>query len=154
MTNGKFQGSNTADFSSGVADLYTIASQPAEGWNQVTITNTTSFRYVRYVTPANGYLNVAEIEFYGTSKSAVKGATTGTNSVFSSNMIVYPNPATNRIYFSENVSEAGLFSFQGQQILSACHVNSLDVNFLSKGLYIVRIVTADGTQKSTKLEIR
>jgi len=70
MTNGKFQGSSTADFSSGVVDLYTIANQPPLAWSQQTITNTTSFRYVRYLSPNIGYGNVAEVEFYGTSGSS------------------------------------------------------------------------------------
>jgi len=70
MTNGKFQGSSTADFSSGVVDLYNITAQPPLAWSQPAITNTTSFRYVRYLAPENGYGNVAEVEFYGTGGSS------------------------------------------------------------------------------------
>ncbi|MDL2143844.1 Ig-like domain-containing protein [Flavobacterium tructae] len=65
MTGGKFQGSNVADFSSGVVDLYTIPSVPILGWNEVTVSNDTAFRYVRYLSPAGGYCNVAEIVFCG-----------------------------------------------------------------------------------------
>jgi uncharacterized protein YjdB len=154
MTGGKFQGSSVSDFSSGVVDLYTIASQPSEYWNQVTITNTSSFRYVRYITPTNGYLNVAEIEFYGSVKSSVKGHTTISNNVSSDNIIVYPNPANKAINISGDVSEVGLYSLQGKKIVSVNHKNILDVSFLSKGLYIVCVTDMLGNKKSVKLEIR
>jgi hypothetical protein len=47
-----------------VVNLYTIANG-ASGWSDVTITNPGTFRYVRYLSPANSYGNVSEIEFYG-----------------------------------------------------------------------------------------
>lgn len=65
MVDGKFQGSNTADFSSGVVDLAVISTEPKYDWNCITVSNTSSFRYVRYISPENGYGNVAEIGFYG-----------------------------------------------------------------------------------------
>ena len=63
MTSGVFQGSN-AGTNSGFADLCSVASTPAYAWNEVTSTNTAAFRYLRYYGPANGYCNIAEIEFY------------------------------------------------------------------------------------------
>lgn len=66
MNGGKFQGSNTPDFSSGVVDLASISSTPAVEWNCITISNTNSFKFVRYLSPNNSQGNVAEVEFYGT----------------------------------------------------------------------------------------
>ena len=64
MVGGRFQGSDTADFSSGVVDLFTVASQPLGG--QLTERAVDgSFRYVRYLAPAGTYGNVAEVEFRG-----------------------------------------------------------------------------------------
>ncbi|BFM42578.1 hypothetical protein CFS9_12190 [Flavobacterium sp. CFS9] len=88
MTGGKFQGSNVADFSSGVVDLYTIPSVPILGWNEVTVSNSTAFRYVRYLSPAGGYCNVAEIEFCGLDN------TPKTNITAPVNAAVYIAPAT------------------------------------------------------------
>ena len=49
MASGIFEGSNTADFSSGVFTLHQISSTPPAGWSQVTIIDTTAvFRYVRF----------------------------------------------------------------------------------------------------------
>ncbi|HEY8401850.1 MAG TPA: Ig-like domain-containing protein, partial [Cytophagaceae bacterium] len=69
MVGGKFQGSNVADFSSGVVDLYTINTTPSVAWTEVTINSNQAFRYVRYLSPANGYCNIAEAQFCGTITS-------------------------------------------------------------------------------------
>gem|GEM_PF-1652584 len=67
MTGGKFQGSNTST-TSGFVDLATIQSEPADGaWSELTVSDTGSYRYIRYLAPDNGYGNVAELEFYSNS---------------------------------------------------------------------------------------
>jgi chitodextrinase len=66
MVGGIFQASNTADFSSGVVDLYTVSAQPADGYTSQTVSAAGSYRYVRYLAPANSWGNIAEVEFYGT----------------------------------------------------------------------------------------
>lgn len=67
MVGGIFQGANQADFSDAVT-LYTITSQPAKGvFTSVDLTNTTAFRYIRYLSPNDGFGNVAELEIYGYS---------------------------------------------------------------------------------------
>ncbi len=77
MVGGIFQGSNTADFSSGVVNLYTITSQPPSGsYALAAVSNYTGFRYLRYLGPTNGSCNVAEVVFYGVS---VPAAPTGVN---------------------------------------------------------------------------
>ena len=73
MNGGLFQGSNTADFSSGVVTLHTISGTPPVAFATVTISNGTSFRYVRYLAPNNSYGNVAELEFYrGTASTSLQ----------------------------------------------------------------------------------
>jgi fibronectin type 3 domain-containing protein len=76
---GLFQGANVPDFSTGVVTLYTIPSTPSEGVLTVrAISNPTAFRYLRYIGPANGFCNVAEVEFWsantGTPPPAVPTA--------------------------------------------------------------------------------
>ena len=69
MPGGKFQGSTD-----GVTytDLYTISSQPADGqWTTVTVTaDPKSYRYLRYLSPAGSYGNIAELEFYSSTSPA------------------------------------------------------------------------------------
>ena len=61
MVGGKFQGSN--DLNSWT-DLATISSLPSLSWNELSVSNTTAYRYVRYLSPNGGWGNVAEVEFY------------------------------------------------------------------------------------------
>lgn len=75
MIGGKFQGSNTADFSSGVEDLATITIEPTLEWNCITVNNNSSYKYVRYICASGGIGNVAEIEFYGKEMVAPSGVT-------------------------------------------------------------------------------
>ena len=65
MTGGVFQASNTADFSSGVVTLHTVSSTPSSGWQSVNVSASSAYRYVRYVTPAGGGCNIAQLMFYG-----------------------------------------------------------------------------------------
>lgn len=66
MLYGTFQGSNTADFSSGVVQLAKVETRPLpDVYTTLMVTNPGTFRYLRYLSPNDGYANVAEIKFYG-----------------------------------------------------------------------------------------
>jgi hypothetical protein len=66
MVGGIFQGSNSADFSSGNVTLYKITSAPKAGvLTLVPVTSWSAFRYVRYLGPSNSYCNIAELKFFG-----------------------------------------------------------------------------------------
>jgi hypothetical protein len=66
MVGGMFQASNTADFSSGVVNLYTVTSNPPSNTlTTVTLNVTGNYRYVRYIGPANACCNISELVFYG-----------------------------------------------------------------------------------------
>lgn len=67
MVGGVFQGANQSDFSDAVT-LYTVSALPVSGmFTTVNISNTSAFRYVRFLSPDNGWGNVAELEFLGYS---------------------------------------------------------------------------------------
>lgn len=67
MAGGVFQASNSTDFSTAVT-LYTIpTAPPSDHLTTVKINNTTAYRYVRYLAPANSYGDVGELEFFGYS---------------------------------------------------------------------------------------
>jgi hypothetical protein len=68
MVGGIFQGSNSATFTTSVVNLYTITTAPPVGTlTTVSLSNTTAYRYVRYIGPANSYCNIAEAQFFGTA---------------------------------------------------------------------------------------
>jgi hypothetical protein len=69
MIGGKFQVATTADFSSGVVDLYTIDTKPkAAGLTTISLPATATgkgVRFVRYLAPSGSAGNVAEVTFVG-----------------------------------------------------------------------------------------
>jgi hypothetical protein len=85
MNGGIFQASNSSTFASGVVNLYTIASNanPSSlALTTQTVSNTNGYRYVRYLSPANSYGDVAEIQFFGKAYTGLvqfTGTTIGTS---------------------------------------------------------------------------
>ncbi len=65
MVGGKFQSSTTKDFVKPV-DLFVIKDEPAVGSfaELKTLLSKDAFQFVRYLSPDDGWGNVAEIEFY------------------------------------------------------------------------------------------
>jgi hypothetical protein len=66
MRDGVFEGANQKDFSD-AQTLHTIVKRPERCFNVVKLKRKTLFRYVRYVSPPEGFCNVAEIKFLGTN---------------------------------------------------------------------------------------
>lgn len=65
MVSGVFQGASAGDFSTGVVNFLTINAPPAaSAQTAVLLGNSTAFRYVRYLSPAGSYGNVADIRFF------------------------------------------------------------------------------------------
>jgi hypothetical protein len=74
MVGGLFQGANKPDFSDAVT-LFTIAAAPSYStYTAQPISNTNYFQYLRYLGPASGSCDVAELQFFG--MSGLPGATT------------------------------------------------------------------------------
>ncbi|MFT5524098.1 MAG: hypothetical protein ACI9HK_002049, partial [Pirellulaceae bacterium] len=72
MVGGKFQGSNSADFSAkDVVELLEVTAVPARGWVSHNLSSTNALRYVRYLPPENAYGNIAELEVRGPSTGTV-----------------------------------------------------------------------------------
>jgi len=90
MVGGRFEGANVPDFSTGVVTLLTITTTPPEGvLTSRTINNANAFRYVRYIGPANGYCNVAEVEFWTSTSPNPPPAPPSGLTVYLSNRIAY-----------------------------------------------------------------
>ncbi|MBC8035536.1 MAG: hypothetical protein H7Y03_15410, partial [Chitinophagaceae bacterium] len=65
LPGGKIQGANSPDFSD-AADLFTITLSPLENiYNVARFTNSNFYQYYRFLSPNEGYGNIAEIEFWG-----------------------------------------------------------------------------------------
>ena len=62
--------------------------------------------------------------------------------------LIYPNPASNNIKFSKNINErityVKIYNQFGQQIICEQNIlNSVDISKLSRGIYIIEIMTID-----------
>lgn len=70
---------------------------------------------------------------------------------------VYPNPAVNRVYFTEKVIKLDILNMQGQRQLSADFLQAktpLDVSSLTAGTYIIRYINQQGMMRSSQLLIQ
>ncbi|WP_291285607.1 Ig-like domain-containing protein [Flavobacterium sp.] len=139
MNGGKFQGSNIADFSSGVVDLYTIPSIPVLKWNEVALSNETAFRYVRYLSPAGGYCNVAEIEFCGLNIVPKVNITAPANAA------TYVAPAAINIAADVNGSVSKIEFYIGASLIGTSTSSPYNYNLtgISGGTYNLTAKTYD-----------
>ena len=135
MTGGVFQGSNDGtDFT----NIYTIPSAPGYTWNSINVN--VNYRYVRYLSPANGYCNVAEIEFWNFSSP--------TNSLQeidnSNNLQIAPNPVKAGEAVTVDGCEHGviqIYNLNGELTCSNTVANGEFVlpASVKSGLYIVSV---------------
>jgi hypothetical protein len=77
LVGGKLQGSNE-NATSGFVDLAIISKKPPEGrWLEITFSNKTPYRYLRFFAPQESWANIAELEFYN-GKTKITGTPYGT----------------------------------------------------------------------------
>jgi hypothetical protein len=66
MVGGIFEASNDPTFSTGVTILYTVTSAPSDGLTTQDVSVSATYQYVRYISPAGSYGNIAEMQIFGT----------------------------------------------------------------------------------------
>lgn len=80
--------------------------------------------------------------------------TTGISSQeLNNSILIYPNPATNKINTSIEVSEMRLFTLQGQLLRTSNNSSTLNVSDINKGMYLVLLIDKNGNRQSKKVEI-
>lgn len=76
MKQGKFQGSNTADFSN-ATDLFVFDEITNGNWYDIPIKETGKYRYLRYLSPVGSYGNINELCFFDEKGDTIKGEVIG-----------------------------------------------------------------------------
>jgi hypothetical protein len=76
MVNGVFEGANRSDFSDAKV-LHTVTKMDGACFHSTKIRSLEPYRYVRYLSPGNGYGNVAEIVFYNDKGEKLGGTPFG-----------------------------------------------------------------------------
>lgn len=80
MWNGKFQGSNHANFSD-AKDLYTYEGMTEACWYQRKVTDEGRYRFLRYMGPKGSYCNINELLFFDKDGQKIRGKIIGTDGV-------------------------------------------------------------------------
>lgn len=96
MQQGVFEGANRIDFFDKKV-LYIIKDMPGTNYEKIGITDTTLYRYLRYVSPKGGHCNVSEILFLGKKNRKLDGKVIGASGSW------YNSPATADKAFDGNM---------------------------------------------------
>jgi hypothetical protein len=131
-------------------DAYFKITNDFTGDKKVFATNTFDFTSTKttvviYVRPINTINTDTEIFF--DNISLVKKATASVNDVFSSKISIYPNPANEfvQISTSETITGVEVYNLIGKRVISSSKLtnNKIDVSNLSKGVYILKVMSND-----------
>jgi len=63
----------------------------------------------------------------------------------------YPNPANDKIYFSQKQKSVTVFTIEGKKINSTLKNKEIDISELPKGVYLLQIQTIENTVITQKL---
>jgi hypothetical protein len=105
-------------------------------------TTTTAVIYVRSTDAIDG-----SNEVFFDNISLVKKATASINDVFSSKISIYPNPANDFLQVSseETITGIEVYNLIGKKVISKSKLinNKIDVSHLSKGVYVLKVLSND-----------
>lgn len=118
MIGGKFQGTNSPGFTSNVTTFYEVNSKPPLEWNCINISIDQTFKYIRYVSPVDGYGNVSEVEFYGT------GITYAPSVSLKNKMLVFPNPFSNSLEIKHQLKNITVSVSNSAGIIIPCKIEN------------------------------
>ena len=95
---------------------------------------------------SDGYVNVqGTLGSYFGSTISISGSAVGIESVKTSKVKIYPNPATTQLNVTaEDVKNIQVVDLNGCIVMERSQTGMLDVSSLEKGVYMVRVFTERG----------
>jgi hypothetical protein len=90
MKGGKFEFANRSDFSDAIT-VHTVETTDL-GYNTSSVKYKSTYRYARYVSPADARCNISELEFYGNNgklQGVVMGTSGATDKVFDGDVYTF-----------------------------------------------------------------
>ncbi len=151
LKNGKFEIADNPNFTNQTL-LYQVIEQPSFQYYLAKIDNTESGRYVRYISPSDGFGNISEVEFYGKkigSNSDKNLANKNEPSIFIDRNSHIINISFNETIVTERI--INLFSTTGsviKQVITKEQNALIAYNNIAKGSYIVQINSNDSNYRT------
>jgi len=105
--------------------------------------------YIRLYDANGGLLfNIGGATFDSEVNAMVQVTPVGVEEHNQDEVSVYPNPATDVLHIDgDNIQGVAVYNLQGQCVMTETgNVNELSVSNLSRGMYIVKVTTADGVR--------
>ncbi|HQF28824.1 MAG TPA: T9SS type A sorting domain-containing protein, partial [Bacteroidia bacterium] len=127
-------------------DGYNTITQQVDGAHSIQQTTDLGYIFAGYSKSNDGDVTVNHGNFdYWVVKV---GFSTGINQALFENVKVYPNPSSNKVYVNAgsniNIKSLSVCNFLGQT-LETTNESSIDVSQFPQGLYLIKIVTDQGT---------
>jgi len=144
---------NLTDITSGISNAVSISRSPD---NFGTTVNANGIDGAAVAVYPDGLKLFVACPTEGIAAYAIGSPDFGAGIINPSNpalLTIYPNPAVDRVYFSETVKKATLYSLSGQVIKQVSNANELAVSRL-QGLYIMEAVDQSGNMHRSKLIVK
>jgi hypothetical protein len=98
MVGGRFEGCTDGP-TTGCRTLATVQTTPALGWNELAVSDSSQYRWLRYVGPDNSFDDVAEIEFVGATNDVTVEAPSQLRQLDENRVVTsYHNNGTRPVY--------------------------------------------------------
>ncbi len=150
IVNAIIQGSSSADFSTGVVNLYTILTAPTTGvLTTQSISNFTAFRYARVLMADGSYGNIAELQFYGLPNVPAAPSGLAATAISASQInLTWTDNASNETGFKLERSPDGLSGWTQVATPAANALATSDTGLPSGTTYTYRLRATNSTGDS------
>jgi hypothetical protein len=125
------------------------AGQPA-----VTIWNLDQASFSHTLVDADAITRVTVYDYAdNTAYAEVNDETVGNTAGTQEEIKLYPNPAVDYVQFNQTLQQVTVYNMQGVVALVATEASGMDVSHLNGGLYVVKAIARDGSEKVLKLTV-
>ncbi|MEO6189208.1 MAG: T9SS type A sorting domain-containing protein, partial [Saprospiraceae bacterium] len=109
---------------------------------------------LKWMFHSNGGLNMQGFNMDDVMVNKLSNILSAVNSIPTSTMFIYPNPANNELSISDNeIMKYTIYSLDGKKHLQGTTANKIDLKNISNGFYMLRLTNATLEEKVMKFSI-